>query len=180
VKTQLKDYTLWFDGSIEVDPSKLEEMLLRGVPLERLSVTAVTPEIMALNENSAQPLAIKRENAPLSFEWALPDEYKYLDVDGYLLSLADLVEHDKLYERRLQRLVQEIELFKELKLENVIRNLAYVINVFNRENVVWGVGRGSSCSSYILFLMGLHEVDPVKYEIDIEDFLRADFPDTAQ
>jgi DNA polymerase III alpha subunit len=174
VKTELKDYTLWYDGSIEVDPSQLEEMLLRGVPLERIAVSHLTPEIEELNSNAATPLKVKSANSMLSFDWMLPDEYKYLDVDGYLLSLADLVEKDKLYEQRISRLVVEIELFKKLNLDNVIRVLAYVISIFQREGVVWGVGRGSSCSSYILFLMGLHEVDPVKFGIDIEDFLRGD------
>jgi DNA polymerase III alpha subunit len=50
--------------------------------------------------------------------------------------------------------------------------LIYVIDVMTEKNVVWGVGRGSSCSSYLLYLLGLHEVDPVKYEIEISDFLR--------
>jgi DNA polymerase III alpha subunit len=40
------------------------------------------------------------------------------------------------------------------------------------KNIVWGVGRGSSCSSYLLYLLGLHEVDVVKYDVDISDFIR--------
>ena len=41
-----------------------------------------------------------------------------------------------------------------------------------KNNIVWGVGRGSSVSSYVLFLMGVHKVDSMKYNLDIKDFLK--------
>jgi len=49
--------------------------------------------------------------------------------------------------------------------------LIYVVDVLNEKNVVWGVGRGSSCSSYLFYLLGLHEVDSVRYDVEITDFL---------
>lgn len=105
-------------------------------------------------------------------DWNLPEKYKYLDIDEYLVKLVDKVEADELYEERIKRLGHEIWLFKELKLTEILRALIYVIDVFEQKNVVWGVGRGSSCSSYLLYLMGLHEVDSVLYGIDITDFIR--------
>jgi DNA polymerase III alpha subunit len=83
-----------------------------------------------------------------------------------------MIEKDELYDKRIERLSQEICLFKELELENVLKTLIYVIDVMKDKNIVWGVGRGSSCSSYLLFILGLHEVDPVKYDIEITDFIR--------
>jgi DNA polymerase III alpha subunit len=39
-------------------------------------------------------------------------------------------------------------------------------------NIVWGVGRGSSVASYVLFLIGIHKVDSLYYDLPIEEFLR--------
>jgi len=50
--------------------------------------------------------------------------------------------------------------------------LIYVLDVMREKKVIWGVGRGSSCSSYLLYLLGLHEVDPVKYDVEFTDFIR--------
>jgi DNA polymerase III alpha subunit len=41
-------------------------------------------------------------------------------------------------------------------------------------NIVWGVGRGSSVASYVLFLIGTHKVDSVKYELDFNEFLKGE------
>ena len=115
---------------------------------------------------------MKESLDPFSFAWTLPEHYKYMNVDEYLLNLADSIERDSLFDKRLQRLAKEIELFKRHKLEDVLRVIIFIVDEFKKRNVVWGVGRGSSCSSYILFLIGLHDIDPVLYEIEIEDFLR--------
>ena len=40
------------------------------------------------------------------------------------------------------------------------------------KNVLWGVGRGSSVASYALFLIGVHKIDSVKYDLDWREFLR--------
>jgi DNA polymerase III alpha subunit len=37
---------------------------------------------------------------------------------------------------------------------------------------VWGVGRGSSVASYVLFLIGVHRIDSMKYNLDYKEFLR--------
>jgi DNA polymerase III alpha subunit len=102
----------------------------------------------------------------------LPDRYKYLDLAEYLIGLAERVEQDHLYERRLQRLVEEIDLYTKLGYHDLLRTLIYIVDELQRHQVVWGVGRGSSCSSYLLYLLGLHEVDSVKFEIPITDFIR--------
>ena len=39
-------------------------------------------------------------------------------------------------------------------------------------NVVWGLGRGSSTASYILYLLGVHKIDSLYYDLPIEEFLK--------
>jgi DNA polymerase III alpha subunit len=40
------------------------------------------------------------------------------------------------------------------------------------KDIVWGVGRGSSVASYVLYLIGVHKIDSLFFDLDIEDFLR--------
>jgi len=172
----IEGHSLWPDGSISVDPDNVIDFIykLSSQPdgLKKLYVTSLTPEIITYNAVSDHKLKIKTScDAKFPPAWNIPEKYISLDLDDYLLKLVDKIEHDKLYNKRVERLSTEIFLFKQLKLENVLRTLLYVIDVMTEKNVVWGVGRGSSCSSYLLYLMGLHEIDAVLYEIDIEDFL---------
>ena len=55
---------------------------------------------------------------------------------------------------------------------DVLRFMVYMIDTMRKNNIVWGVGRGSSVSSYILYLIGVHKVDSIKFELNIEEFLR--------
>lgn len=170
---RVDDYLLWPDGSISVDPSKVIDFIFKlSDKTNRLFVTSITPDIEAYNSVSEHHLKIKTK-ADLDFppKWKLPDHYKNLDLDDYLYGLVEHIEKDVLYDKRVERLSNEIFLFNKLNLGDVLRTLIYSIDVMKEKNVIWGVGRGSSCSSYLLFLLGLHEVDSVKYEIDITDFL---------
>lgn len=181
LKTQLKGRAVWYDGVVEVDPIDLPRMLLSGVPLEKLAVTQVTDEVRRLNKTSEHPIGTKSDASLEAYppRWSLPDRYKYLNLDEYLEGLADKVKRDELYERRLARLAEEIDLFLRLGLHDVLRGLIYVVEELTRQGAVWGVGRGSSCSSYLLYLIGLHEVDPVRFDIPITDFIRPQETETC-
>jgi DNA polymerase III alpha subunit len=173
----VEDHLLWPDGSISVDPDSVVDYVFKlssqGRSLESLYVSSVTPDIIAYNEVSDLPLTVKvSSNFHFPPRWVLPEKYEKLDLDDYLFKLVDRVEKDYLYEKRVERLSTEIFLFKEQKLEDVLRVLIYVIDVMVEKKVIWGVGRGSSCSSYLLYLLGLHEVDAVAYDIEITDFLK--------
>ena len=54
---------------------------------------------------------------------------------------------------------------------NVLKFLVYLIETMRDNNIVWGVGRGP-IYSYVLYLLGVHKVDPTKYGLDITDFLK--------
>lgn len=172
----LDGYQLWPDGSISVTPDNLHKMIMRVPQLvrdKRLFVTELTDEVNQYNQLVDEPFTIKTSlNCEFPPPWNLPDAYKRLDIDEYLVKLVDRVKRDQLYDVRLERLAQEICLFKEHKLEEVLRSLIYIVEEFERQSVVWGVGRGSSCSSYLLHLIGLHEVDVVRYGISVSDFIR--------
>ncbi len=54
----------------------------------------------------------------------------------------------------------------------VLNLLLYLVDHFRTNKIVWGVGRGSSVASYILYLIGIHKVDSIKYDLDIGEFLK--------
>lgn len=174
---KVSDHFLWADGSIQVEPSALSQYLIKlgnKNALDKLFVTELTEEISQLNELSDQKIEIKSDldQSKFPLEWTLPDHYKYLNLDEYLFGLVNKIEKDSFYDIRLNRLSEEIWLFKERGLEPILRVLIYVIDIMKQKNVVWGVGRGSSCSSYLLYLLDLHDIDPVRYGIEVTDFIR--------
>ena len=65
-----------------------------------------------------------------------------------------------------------LELYKKFNLYPVLRYLIYLVNLMRENNIVWGVGRGSSVSSYVLFLIGVHKVNSIEFDLDINEFLR--------
>lgn len=97
--------------------------------------------------------------------WYYPTEYDAIDIDEYLL---DLCETDQ--ER--ERTQYELEVFRKKGLEKLLRYLLYLIHMCRENNIVWGVGRGSSVASYVLFLIGVHKIDSIKYNIEFKEFIK--------
>lgn len=174
----LGDRQLWPDGDITIDPSKLTDYIFSVASnrsIKQIKVTKLTPEVQSYNSIADYPIEVKTDCQVEDLfppTWVLPDAYKYLNLDEYLIGLADRIEKDSLYDKRMERFAHEIWLFKELSLDDILRCLIYVVETMKNKRVVWGVGRGSSCSSYLLYVLGLHSVDAVKYDIDISDFIK--------
>lgn len=101
----------------------------------------------------------------LTSDWLMPDQYKKIDLDIYFAKKCKT-------DIEFQRVELEIGLFRERGLSNLLRFLIYLVDWMRENKVVWGVGRGSSIASYLLFLIGIHKIDPIKYELDIIEFLK--------
>ena len=97
--------------------------------------------------------------------WHMPEEYKQLDIAEYILSLC-------ITEAELQRCGEELLLYQERDLFNLLRYLKYLVDVMTSNKIIWGVGRGSSVASYVLFKLGVHRIDSMFYKLDIREFLR--------
>ena len=120
------------------------------------------PRIKKLNEID---IAVEDYDRALQSDWYMPDEYKNLDVVNHIKSLAKT-------EKEKTRVDEELELYVKYNLLNVLKFLIYLIDTMRKNDIVWGVGRGSSVSSYVLYLLGVHKVDSIKYGLDITDFLK--------
>jgi DNA polymerase III alpha subunit len=108
----------------------------------------------------------------LSAEYEIPDEYKNLDLVKYVFDLVEKYTFDYDIELVYQRIEEELALFYEYDLENYIRSVIFIIDAFTKNNIIHGCGRGSSVASFILYLIGVHYIDPIKYDINISEFLR--------
>lgn len=95
----------------------------------------------------------------------MSDEYKQLDIAEYVLSLCRSQE-------QIQRVGQELIMYQERDMFDLLRYLKYLVDVMRENRVIWGVGRGSSVASYVLYLLGVHRVDSLYYDLDPREFLR--------
>ena len=98
-------------------------------------------------------------------DWHMPEEYKDLDIRNYLLERCN-------NDAEKQRVEDEYKIFSEKGFTKVLQFLVYFIDTLRQHNIVWGVGRGSSVSSFCLFLIGVHKINPLLYDLDHREFLR--------
>ena len=97
--------------------------------------------------------------------WHMPTEYQKLDIAEHVLSLCD-------NETELQRCGAELLLYQERDLFDLLRYLKYLVDVMTVNRVIWGVGRGSSVASFVLYKLGVHRINSLYYNLDIAEFLR--------
>jgi DNA polymerase III alpha subunit len=99
-------------------------------------------------------------------EWFIPKEYQCMDIEAFLV--------DHCPEQNYDRLLQEMELYRSHNLIPVLRAMKYVVDTLRSNGIVWGVGRGSSVASYVLFIIGIHKIDSVKYKLPINEFFKGE------
>jgi len=100
-----------------------------------------------------------------SQDFNIPQLFKNIDIEEHMLSLVQTSQ-----ER--ERVEHELALFKARNLYPVLQLLIYIVDTLRKHNIVWGVGRGSSVASYCLYLIGIHKVNSIKYNLDIREFLK--------
>ena len=164
-------------GQCVLDRSDIVEALYHNLPLDNVlvaqsiaeehngAVEAFKLDYRALLSTNKQDISIEEFDKEQQKNWYIPQEYLDMDIEQYIKNLVKTPE-----ERT--RVEYEMQLYKEFGLQNVLKVLKYIIDLMRKNNIVWGVGRGSSVSSYVLFLMGVHKVDSMKYNLDIKDFLK--------
>jgi DNA polymerase III alpha subunit len=97
--------------------------------------------------------------------WYMPTEYFDLDIAQWVLDQCKT-------DAELQRTAEELLLFQERELFNLLRWLKYFVDTMRKHKVVWGVGRGSSVASYVLYLIGVHRINSMYYDLNIDEFLK--------
>ena len=108
-------------------------------------------------------------------EWFMPEEYKNLDIAQWLY--AKVMENLQTVQPCLQskewiRAKEELDEFLNRDMGDLLRYMVYLVDFMRENDIVWGVGRGSSVASLCLFLIGVHKINPMLYNLDITEFLR--------
>jgi len=104
---------------------------------------------------------------PTTREWFIPKEYKNIDIQNWLLSKCDTQE-------QIDRVNLEISLFEKNNMTDILPVMLYIVDTLRSQNIVWGVGRGSSVSCYSLYLIGIHKIDSLKYDLPINEFFKGE------
>ena len=121
-------------------------------------------DLQQLQTVPKRPTPIKFDEANIT-NWYMPQKYYELNVLEWLLSKCQNDTEKK-------RVEQEYVLFEKKKFIKVLQFLIYFIDTLRANNIVWGVGRGSSVASFCLFLIGVHKINPLQYDLNITEFLR--------
>ena len=123
------------------------------------------PTFVQYNEMAMQAVTVEDFDYRNQSQWLMPDEYKNLDIAEYILSLCKS-------EAELQRVGEELLLYQSRDLFDLLRYLKFLVDIMQQNHLIWGVGRGSSVSSYVLYLLKVHRIDSLYYNLDIAEFLR--------
>ena len=97
--------------------------------------------------------------------WHMPQEYKDMDIVKYILDECKT-------QAELQRCGEELLLYADRNLIDLLKYLKYFVDTMKSNKVVWGLGRGSSVASYVLYLLGVHKINSMYYDLDIHEFLK--------
>lgn len=167
-----------FDDTYLIDFNQLTDPLALSSLNRPLYAMEVTPDVLAYNrmvEKSKRILAKSDFDQSVcdANEWLIPDNYKLLTIgeihDRCIKAHAD--RGVEITSQRLDRLDWELAVFSVRGLMPVIQLMCYVVDTLTSTGEVWGVGRGSSVSSYVLYLIGVHDIDSVFYELDFSEFV---------
>ena len=143
-----------FSGLYLDDPSKYNS-----------SVSKYYGEFPLLKEYQPLDISVEEFDSICQSRWYMPDIYKNMDIAAWVLEQCSTQD-------QLQRVGKELLMFQERELMDLLRFLKYFVDTMEGNGVLWGLGRGSSVSSYVLYLIGVHKIDSMYYDLDIEEFLR--------
>lgn len=167
-------------GQLVFGQTDLCDLLLQGHAVHEWQHVIVDPEISIDALISALPDcgAVHQWQHPVSSQvsvdefdqqqqthWHMPASYQNMDIAQWVLDQCQT-------DAELQRCGQELLMYQERELFNLLRYLKYLVDLMQEQNLVWGVGRGSSVASYVLYKIGVHHIDSMFYDLDPAEFLR--------
>jgi len=151
---------IYTNPNIDITKIFFEDTVQYSKSLKELGINL--PKINSIPEHNESISDFDKKNIS---NWHMPQEYYDLDVKTFLLEKCTTQEEK-------DRVEVEYELFERKEFIKVLQFLIYFVNTLRKHNMVWGVGRGSSVASFCLFLIGVHKINPIQYNIDYKEFLR--------
>lgn len=147
------------------DPTRtIKDCLVDGkISLDNLFLS--NENLPVLIEYVESKLSVKEFDETNQLNWQMPKEYYELDIAKWVLDQCK-------NEEELQRAGDELLKFHERNMFPLLQYLKYLVDTMRRNNIVWGVGRGSSVASFVLFLIGIHRINSLYYQLSVDEFLK--------
>ena len=137
-------------------------------PSEEITQLETISELEFIKYDAAlEQISVEDFDKTLQTDWFMPSYYQNLDIETWILSQCNTAEETA-------RVAEEFVEFNNRNLINVLRWLKYFVDTCRKNKILWGAGRGSSVASYVLFKLGVHKIDSLKYQLDWKEFLRPD------
>lgn len=118
--------------------------------------------LMPLPEIAVDPASWHKQNQQL---WQIPEHYKNFDIAEHVLNSCN-------GQVELQRAGAELIEYAQRDLLPLLVYVKYLVDTMQQNGVVWGVGRGSSVASFVLYKIGLHHINSIEHELDFSEFMR--------
>ncbi len=162
-------------GRVVISADRLIELLLEGKSIDGFVVeeseettkfnTFSEEDKLTLYTDELKNESVDEYDSIHTKIWDTPSQYQSIDIEKWLISKCSTdIQRD--------RVLEELNMFEERDLFSLLKHLIFLVDHFRKNGIVWGIGRGSSVASYILYLIGIHRVDSIKYNLDISEFLR--------
>lgn len=173
MNTKLKNRVLWYNGMSEVNSSDIPTLCVKYEVSPSSFIVEDCPDVEKFND--LYPLnKIRTTCPPITFntEYLMTGDYDISDkvFELFLNNFVTGLSKDDVY-ARYDRLEKESELIRSYDLEHYIKSVYEVTKILRSRGVVWA-GRGSSCACYTLYILGIHNIDSVKYNIPYTEFFR--------
>jgi DNA polymerase III alpha subunit len=144
-------------GDVFIDDQKIVDQYNKSKKINYDSI----PDLKISNELD---ISVEDYDKINQSQWFMPKDY--------CPDLVALIYDQCQTEEQKSRVTQELELFIKHNMFDLLHYLKYLVDTMRQHNIVWGVGRGSSVSSYVLYLIGIHKIDSLKYKLNIEEFFK--------
>ena len=160
-------------GQIIYDEDDLCDLYLKNTNLNldraivenTVSIVSAVAELPKLKPYSVLNLSLEEFDTIQQNNWKMPEEYKTMDIAKYILEQCKT-------DQELQRVGEELLIFQERNMFPLLQYLKYLVDIMRKNNIVWGVGRGSSVASFVLFLLGVHKINSLYYDLPISEFIK--------
>lgn len=171
---KLSNRTISENGTVICNEDALVEVLFSDKSISNLFCDQDILEkewnraIKLCDSNELGPIHVTTdvyENVDWYQQWNTPEPYKNIDVKEYCLNkCTSLLEKE--------RVIQEFTEFEKRDMIPVLRHLMFLVEHWKSKNVVWGVGRGSSVCSFVLYLLEVTLINPLEYNLDLKEWLK--------
>lgn len=170
----LGDRRIMDDGTVICTQDAMMELLYSGRTLR--GVLCADPEdqreweLAAREHDSTMPGpmfhdGVLQDETDWFQYWMTPEPWASMDLREWCLARCT-------NQRESQRVDEEMLEFESREMLPVLRHLAYCASIWREHGIVWGVGRGSSVCSLVLYLIGINRINPIEHGLEMDEWLK--------